>query len=65
MEAAATAAAAAALVAEAAVVVTLLRRVTRWLGLTAPSEMECECWCRLWLEWGKGREREGSYLFVC
>ena len=35
---AATAAAALA----AAVVVTLFRRVTRWLELTAPREMECE-----------------------
>lgn len=47
--------AAAALAAE---VVTLFLRVTRWLALTAPSEMEC-AWER-WLGL-RGRERDNSY----
>lgn len=55
---AAATAAAAALV--AAAVVTLLRRVTRWLGLTAPRDMEWEWWCR-WEDWGRGRERDSSW----
>lgn len=58
---AATAAATA--LAAAGVVVTLLRRVIRWLGLTAPSEMEWE-WCRELWEWGRGRERDNSCLII-
>ena len=53
------AATAAATALAAAVVVTLLRRVMRWLGFTAPSEMEWE-WCRELWEWGRGRERDNS-----
>lgn len=42
----------------AAAVVTLFRRVTRWLALTAPREIEWEC-CR-WAGLGSGRERDNS-----
>ena len=43
----------------AAAVVTLLRRVMRWLELTAPSDMEFAC-CR-GLVLGRGRERDNSW----
>lgn len=43
----------------AAAVVTLFRRVTRWLALTAPRDIEW-AWDR-WLELGRGRERDNSY----
>lgn len=50
-------AATAAAAALAAAVVTLFRRVTRWLWLTAPREME---WAWRGLDWGRGRERDNS-----
>lgn len=44
----------------AAAVVTLLRRVTRWLALTAPKEIEC-AWFRWVVGLGRGRERDSSW----